>query len=63
MNVKECEGCPFFGRAKMRCYCDVEDIAGKPLNELSACTWNSRRIKNQRAVERRNKHKEECLSQ
>ena len=53
MNVKECDGCPFFGEKKMRCYCDVEDIAGKPLNEFSVCTWNSRRIKNQKAIDKR----------
>lgn len=53
MNVKECDGCPFFGRAKMRCYYDVEMLSGDSLDEFTICRWDSRRIRNQKAIEKR----------
>lgn len=53
MNVKECDGCPFFGEKKMRCYYDVEMLSGDSLDEFTVCRWSSRRLKNQRDRERK----------
>ena len=53
MNPKNCEGCIYFGKERMRCYCDIEELSGRPLSEFSICSWDSRRIKNKKAADKR----------
>lgn len=53
MKVHECLGCIYYIPGKMVCCYDVESLFGEDISTFSVCRWNSRRIKNQKAAERR----------